>query len=252
MARAFNGSSQSVQLSPGAVDDTGAITMAAVIQRGVDGAWHAIIYHRRATSNDSTWIEIDAGNNINWAVGDTGINSPFTVTAAEGWVLIAVTKPTGTATVRFHKYVYGTDTWTHSDGSTHGSATGAPDLIRLGVWGQNSGALTDWYQGDMLIAGEWSAALTDAQLESLPYDLAAWISTGPSAVWLLDQAGTQNVYDLTGGGANQSGGTAPTVSANSSPIWNYGAGAWLVVRPQAAVGGGGGERVKTLAMLGVG
>jgi hypothetical protein len=255
VARDFNGSTHHVQLSPGAVDDTGAMTLAAVIKRGSDGSWHAIIYHRRATVNDSTWMEIDSGNNINWAIGDTGLNSSFTVTASENWVLIAVTKAAGTTTPRFHKYVYGTHTWTHSDASgTHASAAGAPDLIRLGVWGASSGSFVDWFDGDMLIAGEWSAALTDAQLENLPYDLSAWISQGPSAVWLLDQAGTQDVYDLTGGGASQSGGTAPAVSTNSQSVWNYGAGVWQVIRPQAAGGGGGGDPAGAVSrmLLGVG
>lgn len=41
-----------------------------------------------------------------------------------------------------------------------------------------------------------------------------------------------------GGGANETSSSIGSISTVSAPLWNYGDGPWLVIRPQAAVGGG--------------
>jgi hypothetical protein len=95
---------------------------------------------------------------------------------------------------------------------------------------------TDFFGGDIAAAGMWGRVLSDAEVELLTFTLIGWHAAVPTALWHLDQsATTQGVSDLTGGGANQSALTGTTVSTNSVPLFNYGDGPWLVVRPQSVV-----------------
>jgi hypothetical protein len=160
----------------------------------------------------------------------------LTVLATDGWVLIATGKATGTATPRAHKYRYDTNAWTHEnhfDGIANSTAPGSDGTVRFGEM-----AASSFFIGDMLLLGLWNYKLSDAEVETLPFTLQAWLTTQtpPVGLWLLDQsATTQNVIDITGGGANQSLLTGTAVATNHPPVFNRYGGILLAQRPQVAV-----------------
>jgi hypothetical protein len=138
---------------------------------------------------------------INARLGNGLVTAPTIAAAvADGWVLVAFTKPTGTSTVRFHKYVFATDTWTHENGGTN--------------------AAVNQLDGDIAAAAIWSQTqLTDAQIESLAGSFMAWWQIQPSGMWILDQdVVTQKVRDLTGGGADENARITTIVASSSCPL----------------------------------
>lgn len=163
----------------------------------------------------------------------TSIASPSTaMTVPTGaWVLLAVSKPSGTAAVEFQMYRYDTDAWTrfNSTSSFPGDATA---LANMGIGGHYLGA--NYFGGDIAAAAAFAVQLTDDQVASLTVALSAWTSLGPAAMWVLDQQATsQQVNDWAGGGARQSGIAGTTVSANSVPILGYGHPVVVRTRQQA-------------------
>ncbi len=146
-----------------------------------------------------------------------GLVTAPTITAAiaDDWILVAFTKPTGTSAVRFHKYVFATNTWTHETGGTNANPTAPSTGPFLGSIGA-----TNQLDGDIAAAAIWSQIqLTDAQVESLVASVMAWWEIAPTGMWILDQATVaQPVRDLTGNGASQNAITGTIVAASSCPL----------------------------------
>lgn len=147
----------------------------------------------------------------------------ITVGTGDDWVLCAITKATGSVAPRFHKYAYATNTWSHENyGSNVVNVSGGTQT----GWCIGAYSNTGFYSflGDIAAAAVFKdRALSDDQLESLPFSLQSWVSLAPSSLWVLDQQATgQSVLDWTGGGANQSAITGTTVSTSSVPILGYG------------------------------
>ncbi|MFI7532568.1 hypothetical protein [Streptosporangium sp. NPDC049376] len=146
-----------------------------------------------------------------------GLSVPsFNVSAGDGWILYAATKASGSAIPRYHKYVYSTGVWSHSDGDStvlDGAAAGGSAVVNLGLD----------MSGDLAAAAIIRRILSDSEIENLAHSLNAWISAAPSAMWVLDQSTTgQTVADWTGRGSNQTTLTGSSVAASSAPI-GYGA-----------------------------
>jgi hypothetical protein len=164
------------------------------------------------------------------------------------WALIAATKPAGTSAPRLHLYNYSTDTWTRST-----SASTAPDpssdctTVQLG---ENTG-FSAGLVGDAAAFAVYASALADSQLDSLPYNLQAWMSLAPLAMWVLDQPATsQKVLDWTGNGANETSLTGTTVGTVSVPILSYGHP--VILGTHAVAGAGGTTYSATGTVAGVG
>lgn len=209
-------SSHVIVCSAGGLSATGNWgTVAAVIKRGSTTGWNSVV---QMGGNRAMEIEPGTGNRIyGWNFG--GFSPTFTVTPADNWVLIGITKVSGTNTPRFHKYVYDTDTYAAENASgtvANGSAGGASNH-EIG----NSGG--DFFDGEIAVVGVWDRALSDAEVQALPFSLQWWYASAPDALWVLDQeATTTNVLDATGKGANQSSLTGTTVSTVSVPVLSYG------------------------------
>jgi hypothetical protein len=210
MARKFNGTSDQIITSYGAGPTNAPLTFAAVIKMNADGVTECIM----TAHNGSGLSAIDFQHNSSnkWVLEFNSIGFAFsttTVTVADGWVLVAVTKTSGTSTARFHKFVYSTDAWVHENFDAAFGGTGrTPTEMRFS--NNEGGARTS---ADIAIGGTWDRVLADADLEQLPYTLQQWFASAPKTLWLLDQSATsQTLGDLTGG-------------------------PWLVVRPQAAAAG---------------
>jgi len=198
-------------------------TVATILRRTTDGTVQVVVFignnavgerHQFALLNDDTiQLRLTAGS----------VTSSTTVTSAMGWVLIAASKASGTATPRFHKYVYSTNAWTHEDGGGTEGNNGAPSGD---AYVGNYVNFDAGMRGDIAVAGIWNVVLTDAQVESLAFTLAGWFAAAqPKGLWVLDQNSTaQNVMDLSGGGAILNARIGTSVSTSSVPVFNYGAG----------------------------
>jgi hypothetical protein len=219
VARNFNGTTDYLTGTVGALSgmDAGPITIAAIIRLDANTPGSSIIY---AGGGDVTGVDLGIYDGLFYL----GSQEPSLATAstADGWHLVAANKAAGTATPRWHKYVISSDTWTHTNaGSTMGDgvAVAGGDTLQIGRWGTASTR----FVGDIAIVGVWDRVLTDAEIELLPFSLQAWYASAPKACLLLDQAtAATSVVDLTGGGANITGGTGTTVATSSLPIFSYG------------------------------
>lgn len=222
MARRFtSASSEKIDLALGAGGSiTGACSLLAIVKPASDVA--AITRILQIGTNNTTLRAIQLSNaqilNARSANVTTG-SATLAVNVANGWQLVGWSKAAGSAVPRFHQYIYSSNTWNR----VSLVATLADSTPSSGsVLGANAAGGSP-FDGDIAIAGAYAANLTDAQIESMAYDLNAWFQIQPNGLWILDQAAvTMLVPDLTGNGANQTGITGTTVSPLSVPVFSYG------------------------------
>jgi hypothetical protein len=135
------------------------------------------------------------------------------------WNLFVVTKPTGTATARLHKYRYSTTTWTHSAGEG-GNQPALPSVTgaRVGL-----DAFSNIYKGLIACAGVWkSTELSDANVETLEDDIANWTTLSPTSLWLFNQTDVAtDVLDLVGN-SHESSITGTTATAVADLAFDVG------------------------------
>lgn len=232
MARLFDGTDDKITLNLGNMGFVfGPGTMVFIIRRNNTGVSQRVCHFGANTGTARFGIRFNSTNDFSAQIGSTLQIGPFTVTET-GWILIAVTKTSGTTAPRYHKYVFATNTWTHTDGAAIADSTAPTGTA------SNLGALvtSEFFNGDMLIGALYDVALSDAQIESLPFALQAWWGPKtPRALWLLDHQSTgQVVTDITGGGANQNAIVGTAVATNHPPIWNRYDDAIAVTRQAAA------------------
>ena len=218
MARTFaSASSEVITLSLGALGFAfGPGTMAFIGKAASDAA---VKYGLNAGTANTTNVSLglNASNVVSCSMGNSARAGSTTVVAADGWFLLGMSKATGTVLPRFHIYKYGTNTWVHENaGSSIANVTPA---VAAHLSGQKGS--TNFWNGDIAVAGFWNVVLTDAQFEAIAFSLPPWFAPAqPKGLWILDQSAVgQLVPDLSGGGANQSAITGTAVSANSVPIW---------------------------------
>lgn len=228
MARLFDGTDDVITLNLGGMGFAfGPGTMAFLIRRNNQSVSQRVCNFGANTGTARFGIRFNSTNDFSCQMGATLQIGPFTVTETT-WVLVAITKATGTVAIRYHKYVFATNTWTHTDGAAVADST-APTGTASKI-----GALvtSEFFNGDILCGGLYNVALTDAQIESLPFSLQAWwAAASPRALWLLDHATVgQTLTDITGAGANQNAIVGTAVATNHPPIWNRFDDAIIVTR----------------------
>ena len=250
MARNFT--NDVIRFSIGACNITHPHTWAGIVRRNEDGTGHVIFAVDTVPDGADPVLRfrLEGANTFQYQVDGAGSSSAFTVVAADGWVLLAAKKATGTVAPRVSKFVYSTQTWTHENLTARADNTlpGAGGEVRFA---RGNEASNQPWRGDMLLQGFWNVVLSDSEVESLPYSLAHWFKPSAVGLWLLDQASTgQTVIDLTGGGANQSAIIGTTVATNHPKFFSRGHPV-IKMRPGAAAAppAAGGHR---LALLGVG
>jgi hypothetical protein len=222
MARTFDGTNDEIRTALGSCNLTGLASIGALVKRNADGAWHNVVtLHNSGGSGSFLGLEISNTNGGVFATSAGFVGDGVTLTVADGWCLLVGTKVAGTSQVRWHKYVYSTNVWTHANSTStvaDGVAPGAGGTVRFGEW-QDSDDLS----GDLEVVGLWSRALSDAEVEPLAYSFANWIATGPSGLWRFNQASVGTpLLDVTGGGANETTITGTSVATSSVPIFNTG------------------------------
>lgn len=195
--------------------------MAALLRKTTDPATNQTLI--QPGSGGGLQFYIDGASKPTLWTGAASASSTFTVLVSEGWVLVGVTKATGTVVPRFHKYVFSTDTWTHTDSATSIANAAVPGGgCKLGA----KAGPGDFFDGDLAGAAVWDIVLADTQVEALPFGLLPWFAPAtPKALWLLDQSAVgQKVLDLTGNGSDETAITGTAVSTGSVPVFNIGVG----------------------------
>lgn len=213
MARTFRAAfSDVITLAAGSVSGMGGKTFGAVLRRAADGVRHTILTSESGTPTNRYYFQLQADDTLRLWVGGATSASTTTVTSADGWVFVAISKASGTQTPRFHFYKAGT--WTHEDGSaTIADGTGPAQ------WEIGREASGNYFDGDIEAIAKWNLEMSDAKVESLVGSWQAWTSFPTDQIWRLDQgdAGLA-VKDLSGGGAHQSAISGTVVATNHPPI----------------------------------
>ena len=227
MPRFFNNTTEYIRLSIGACGITpGNLTIVFIAKLASDNAWEDILIGDDGAGADAGFV-LQKSDNLGGAVNAiyfshvTGTSptdswSTFNWTVADGWILGAVSTTAGATTPVFHKYVFSTRVWTHSNGfqAFGGDSAAAPSRLTIGESGTSNSM-----SGDIAAIGVWDAALTNAQVEMMAESYNNFTLYSPKGVWILNQPNTSTtVYDLTGNGANETAISGTAVSVGVVPF----------------------------------
>lgn len=210
--RVFDGVDDEIRFSNNP-DLTGAFSIFTLIKRTDNTTYHCLLSVHNSTSVGFVTLEIASsvgGNKPLLDISAVGSSVPTTMTvlAADGWVIIGVTKGSGSVLPRFHKYVVSTNTWTHENGANAlaNAATHSGGTTRLGEY-QDIDDFAGKAALDLITAG---AALSDAQAEALSTNKNVTDWTGhaitPTRVWrpgdttptdLMGAADTATIFGTT-------------------------------------------------------
>src|SRR5215203_3832389 len=110
MARTFDGVNDRLTLSVGTLGTYAFGTWVALLKRNSTG-WGAIMSLNSGGSEQSGWEIQDnpsLGGHLAYYnnLGDVSNSPTITILNADNWVLVAITKATGTVKPRFHAYTY--------------------------------------------------------------------------------------------------------------------------------------------------
>lgn len=235
--RRFNGTSDEIELATTSLLTSPAnLSVVALAKKSnVDG--NRNVFTMEGGSGGQYALYTSTTDQIElWTPGGAG-QSGATFYVDE-WVLIGVSKATGTTAPRFHTYRYSTTTFTHVDGATSWASPATPAgtvQAWIGTW---DGA-SEWFTGDIACVGVWhGTALSDGQFEGLISDIAAWEALSPSGLWLLNQtSASEDVLDRAGSGdqVSISGTTAVAESGLAFEVGGAAAAPATILRPAMVV-----------------
>lgn len=216
MTRTFNGTTDDITLSIGqcgfAINPG---TIACIAYKKTDGSYQTFI---STGVDENGWaFQVDNNNNLIFDNASGGSTGNVTMTVADGWCLVAITKESGATVIRTHRYIYNTGIWTHIDSSSTLTDLGVPSRFHLGDYGS---AGIDGYTRRLLIAAVWNRVLTDIELEGMTDSLVKWIRMYPKGLWVLNQSSVNiPLEDVTGNGANQTSITGTSISSIADPAF---------------------------------
>lgn len=231
--REFNGTTDIIKTSGGSVGQltNGAWTLVNIIRptvldvhRGTMGvgAGSALLIAMNVR-NDDVLIAID----------DTFDNGEPVGLAAGVWHICAITKPSGTATPRFHGKPLGSGVWAHTNAVTNWTPTaGTCDKCWLGGYGDN--VFDPPFSGRVATSAVFTAELSDADVESIQTTPSTrqLADLGAVALWDLNQASTSDpVLDLVGTADQTSISGTTVVNGGDPPGWTFGLSAPVSVTP---------------------
>ncbi len=259
LARRFDDVDDYIEAPIGGANVTGDLTFAALVRSNASGEFSPIYGQRDAadTAANRSGLEIAIGNGLQIRTNNTASIAPsITVVPADGWVLVAVTKAAGSTFPRFHAWK-AAGGWTHEDYAViprpdpTSCAGGNVEFARLGA----SATLGDL---DLAVAGVWTSALSDGNVEALLTNRATqdWANLSPAALWDFGQASVATpVADLIGA-ADESAIVGTTVITNgpiiSGTVWTYGIALSETPTPGGATAGGNAPTVNVATAQGGG
>lgn len=219
MARSFNGTSDYIDLSIGGMASVAApFTCMAIINRSAVGSRAFAAINSGSTRRSE--FKFNGSGQLQWTlpgVNDAPVTS-LTVNDSSGWALVGLSKASGSAAPRGHRYLYTGGTWTHANSGTSVGNPTAGTSFRLGAIATPA----DYWAGDIAVVGFWNRVLSDAETETLTAALSDWLALSPSTLFALNQASTGTaITDLTSGGSTQSAISGTSISASDPPGFSY-------------------------------
>jgi hypothetical protein len=189
-----------------------ACSMLAVIKRLDDTTFDGVFYGGPTSTKSKVGFSVrdtdvlysDTVVTGGWAAGaGAGASGTSTtgVLTANGWVICGVTKAAGSDTPRYHKYNFGTTTWTHENGDTDmGDTTGSINQYFAGAWKDTIGDPDDFFNGNLGLIAVWKSDLgSDGAVEAAISNellLADWVAAAPDELLRFDR--TSAITSLTG------------------------------------------------------
>jgi hypothetical protein len=222
--RDFDGVDDTLVVSQGSVDLTGAWTMLVGCRKDADSVWCPLMMVENAAGTGAQFGMFIAdtnpgrpglvwnGTTSNALASLSGTN----IQQADGWVILAFTKTSGSVSPRGH--VYKSGVWTHANMTdvVANGTTVTGGRIRFGSFlGAN------FHNGKLGWAYIWDGtALSDTQLETLDggtKETYLALAGGPTAGWEFNQTSTATaVADLVGN-ADQTALTGTTATTSDTP-----------------------------------
>jgi hypothetical protein len=192
----------------------GPATAAVVVKKTADAVEDSMLSF--GTGVDWAFY-IDSGNAMSLWTG-AGSSSSTTVTAANDWVLLAVTKATGSVAPRFHKYILSTLAATLANGGALANSA-TPD--GGGSVGQDRGGGSN-FTGDIAVCGLFNAVLNDAEVATLcdlKDDCASWKAFASLKVLVTLEYPTTLDDKATGGTSDETARSGITAASTAPPTW---------------------------------
>jgi hypothetical protein len=219
-ARTFNGSSDRIELATGGIDN-GYGTYLAVFRRNSTGFNTLFAARAAAGGNDRLQFYIRDHSSSPVDSPNLSISANAGATApilnADGWVIAAITKTTGSVAPRIHRCILWGPTWTHVTSGNNLSDASAEASYAIGA-AFSSSAYNNFFGGDIYCVARWSTALSDGQLEGI-HGIQDILALNPANLWVLDQANTSDaVKDWMPTGANQTSISGTSVLSSISIV----------------------------------
>lgn len=236
MSRLFvAASSHEIQCVVSTAIDVGFGTFVAIARRVSNGNSN-ILRLVSSTPTNRLGLFFSATDLFGYSANTAPVAAALNFQTDDNWCLVAAGKATGNSTPRFCKHIYDTGVTAFANATTSSTDAIAPGTTGTFRIGNRSGG--PFFDGDIAACAFFNRLLTDAEIERMIFGgLQSWIATLPEGLWVLDQGDSgQSVVDLTGNGANQSGGSVPGLSTVHPSFWNRGDDAWLVISAAAAAG----------------
>lgn len=201
----FDGVDDFITFSAGNYVSTGALSMAFICKRDANSGADA---DRPMNSGISLFFDTTDRVHAFFSVADYPATNP-TVTTADGWVLVAFTKASGSDAGDFHIYYWDTTTWIHDPG---GTAIASPASAQASRFGGASGPANS-FNGSLLIGGVWDSELSQATVETLINGQSAWVTADPAEAWRFDTLSSISSFTGTSTETARTGTTLDTGDA---------------------------------------
>jgi len=220
--RDFDGTDDRIIASLGNNNLTGAWTMIVGCRKDADSIWGPLmVIENSAGTAVQVGIFIADTNpgrpGVIWGTNSNALASAAgtNVQQADGWVIVAFSKASGSVAPRGHVYKAGA--WTHADMATAvaNQASFAGGRVVFG-----SSLAANFFNGKIGFAYIFNGtALSDSQFEALDGgSKSTYLALGPSGGWEFNQSAVgTSVTDLTGNGADQTAITGTTVTTSDAP-----------------------------------
>ena len=202
--RRFDGVDDYIKTSVDTNNLSSAWTVAALVRTNAQGVAMCFVCNTDAsdTITSRVMLGVTSANLLELRVGSgSRAITGMTILPSDGWVLAVGTKAAGTVTPRGHLFKNGV--WTHVNaGATLADATtqagGSTYFGRLAL-------STNYFAGDLAVIGEWTSALTDAQIETLDdgFSSQKWGDLSATEIWEFNQSSVGSNVNGAIGNADQ-------------------------------------------------
>jgi hypothetical protein len=236
--REFDGTDDAIALLPGALATatSGPYTYAVLAKRQENsenglfaiGPSFTVSGSAFSVGKASMWCGNTTSTGVKMQTTATNCTSTLLWTQADDWCVIVLTKATGAVTPRYHKRVLGTSTTTRQSSAANGSDLAFASGDRIVIANDQ---FANRFAMRLAVFAFWPVTMSDGEVDALWAGLATndWYnhSVGtPLGLWEFNQANVaDDVLDLTGGGADETGIVGTTVIADGvddPPGWTFG------------------------------